>query len=211
MVELRNLSFSYDTRPLLRNLNLVVEERDFLGIVGGNGCGKTTLVKIILGLLTPQSGEVVFLCDGQRVSRLAMGYLPQYSQIDRLFPITVRETVELGLVAPGNLLSFSGNNDAGLVDEAMNSLGVSSLAGKHIGELSGGELQRVMLARAMVSKPQLLVLDEPGTYLDSRSEVNLYELLVQLNRKCAIILIGHDIDNIRNYAKRIVTLDALMS
>ncbi|MBQ5730684.1 MAG: metal ABC transporter ATP-binding protein [Bacteroidaceae bacterium] len=205
MIELRNVSFSYGTKPLLDNVNLTVGERDFLGIVGSNGSGKSTLIKLMMGLLKPQRGTI----ERRRADGAvpAIGYLPQCSSIDRIFPMSVREAVSLGLVNKENFFNPFARIETRLVDEAMERMMVAHLAKRSIGELSGGELQRVLLARAVVSRPDVIFLDEPSTYLDNRSETHLYELIESLNDNCAVVLVGHDIDNIRSFAKSVAVVD----
>lgn len=201
MIELKDVSFSYGSAPFIKNVNLTIEQRDFLGIVGANGSGKSTLLKIIMGLLQPVSGKLI------KRDKISMGYMPQSSCIDRSFPMTVREAVSLGLVDRSNLFSIFKEHRNNDVDEAMQRMGVMDIAQRSVGELSGGELQRTLLARAIVSHPDVLLLDEPLTYLDNRCEVELYELLQKLNSECAIVLVGHDVENIRRYAKRIAVVD----
>lgn len=205
MIELRNVSFSYGAEPLLDNVNLVIEEHDFLGVVGSNGCGKSTLIKLMMGLLKAQRG-VIERCSANGTVPV-MGYLPQCSSIDNMFPMSVREAVSLGLVGKHNYCNPFSRIDITLVDEAMERMMVTQLADKNIGQLSGGELQRVLLARAVVSRPDIIFLDEPSTYLDNRSERYLYELIKQLNDSCAVVLVGHDIENIRSFAKRVAVVD----
>lgn len=209
MITLSNINFSYDTRSLLNDVNLTIKECDFLGIIGVNGCGKTTLMKIILGLLKPNSGEIIYTKGGENISTLSMGYLPQYSQIDRLFPVTVYETVSLGLLERGNLWQpFMNRQQRVAVEAAVERMGITPLLHSHIGTLSGGELQRVMLARSIVSKPDVIILDEPDTYLDNDSENIMYSLLKELSNECAVVLVSHDVDNVRKHAKRIFSLDS---
>ena len=208
MIKLVDINFSYNITPLLHNVNLTVEEFDFLGITGVNGCGKTTLMKIILGLIKPDSGEIKYSKNGYDVSKLSMSYLPQSSQIDRLFPITVYETVGLGLLDKDNMLNpFIGRQQRIAVENAILRMGISSLAHTHIGMLSGGELQRVMLARSIVAKPDVIILDEPDTYLDNDSGNMMYSLLKELNEECAIVIVSHDADNICKNAKRVFSLN----
>ncbi|MBO7281467.1 MAG: ATP-binding cassette domain-containing protein, partial [Bacteroidaceae bacterium] len=137
----------------------------------------------------------------------AIGYLPQCSSIDRIFPMSVREAVSLGLVNKENFFNPFARIETRLVDEAMERMMVAHLAKRSIGELSGGELQRVLLARAVVSRPDVIFLDEPSTYLDNRSETHLYELIESLNDNCAVVLVGHDVDNIRSFAKSVAVVD----
>lgn len=205
MIELKKVSFSYGSRLLLDNVDITVGEHDFLGVVGANGCGKSTLVKLMMGLLKAQKGTIERRrADGGVPT---MGYLPQCSSIDRMFPMSVREAVSLGLVDKNNFYNPFALRHSAAVDEAMERMMVSHLAGKSIGQLSGGELQRTLLARAVVSRPDIIFLDEPSTYLDNRSETHLYELIGQLNDSCAVVLVGHDIENIRTFAKRVAVVD----
>lgn len=207
MIELRNIGFSYGNEPLIEGVSFTVAPNDFVGIVGENGSGKSTLIKIILGLLKPCKGDIVLRRNGNVVSSLSIGYLPQYSSVDRQFPLSVRETVALGLLNGSNYYRTSLNaRERIMVDEALATMNITHIAHKQIAALSGGELQRTFLARAIVCNPELLILDEPNTYLDSRSESALYDILPQLNERCAIILVGHDIDNIRKMAKKVVSL-----
>lgn len=205
MIELKDIEFSYDNAPLLRDVNITIEDNDFVAITGCNGCGKTTLVKLILGLLKPQRGKILLSKEGKRVKHLAIGYLPQISSIDRQFPISVRETVALGLLDRSTIfrpaLTLSEHER---INKVLNQMDIMLLADKPIAELSGGELQRTMLARAIVMQPDVLILDEPNTYLDNASENRLYKYLEELNGSCTIILVTHDEHNIQNLAKHIV-------
>lgn len=205
MIELSNVSFSYQSEPLLHNVNMHIAPRDFVGFVGVNGSGKTTLVKLILGLLKPSSGTIRYMLNGKFVSSIAIGYLPQVSHIDPLFPVTVKGAVEMGLVKQSTL--FAKSNDNAAVDEAMQRVGVQHLAHKPIGQLSGGELQRTLLARAIVSHPQMLILDEPDTFLDKKSQDTLYSLLSELNRECAVLVVSHNEQRIKDYASHIAYVD----
>ncbi len=208
MIELRNIGFSYGRYPLFTNVNLVIGDNDFTAIIGSNGCGKTTLVRLILGLLKPTEGEIIYSIEGRRVPRLSMGYLPQCSAVDRQFPITVRDVVALGLLDKKSICGATfARHEREVVANAISRMELTSLSECPISRLSGGELQRTLLARAIVSSPNLLVLDEPNTYLDYRSENRLYDYLHEINRDCAIVLVGHDIANIRKNAKKVFCLD----
>ena len=201
LVEISDVDFSYGSSPLIENLNLIIYKGDFIGVAGANGSGKTTLVKLLLGELKPRSGTINRHCAG------AISYLPQYAAIDKRFPISVREVVETGLLTRVSLwrprLTAS---EHARVSDIIDRLGLTPLQGKTVGQLSGGELQRTMLARALVSSPRLLLLDEPDTYLDSASEKRLFELLGEVARDCAIVLVTHDAHTIRRYCNRVVTL-----
>lgn len=201
MIKFQDVSFSYGASPLLGGVNLVIGRCDFWGVVGANGCGKTTLLRLIMGQLRPSSGRIV------RSEEATIGYLPQYSRIDKDFPMTAREAVSLGLVDEGNMFNPFARCDATRVDEAMERMRVAHLAGKSVGRLSGGELQRVLLARSIVSRPAVLLLDEPSTYLDAASEERMYSLLSELNRDCAIVLVEHNVEALRASASFMAFVD----
>lgn len=208
MIELVDVSYSYNSRRLLNDVNIVINEHDFLGITGPNGCGKTTLVKLLLGLLKPESGKVIYSSKGAIVQHLAMGYLPQSALFDRLFPATVRDVVAMGLLDKDSVYTpFLDRQQRFLVDEAMERTGVLSLANSSIGTLSGGELQRTLLARAVVSSPEVIILDEPNSFLDNRSENEMYELLKGLNNNCAVIVVGHNIATMLRYVNSVACVD----
>lgn len=196
------LDFAYDQQSILTNVSLTVNDRDYIGIIGPNGGGKTTLIKLILGLLKPLRGAINY-----NIARSDIGYLPQGNQVDESFPITVREVVASGL--EHGLVFGRGlrKNEMVKVSEMLERVGLSSLSKRSIGELSGGEFQRAMLARAIISNPRLLVLDEPDTHVDNRFELELYTLLKDLNKHMAILLVSHDIGTITPYIKTIACVN----
>lgn len=213
LIEIKNLRAAYDGKTVLHDVNLTVGERDFLGIVGPNGGGKTTLVKCILGLLKPVEGEIVYhsrrgVADG---NRFAMGYLPQYSSIDRKFPITVEEVVLSGLSGRKSLAARFTAADRELARTVLSRMGLEGMGDRAIGSLSGGQLQRALLGRAVISDPEAIILDEPNTYMDQRSESRLYDLLVELNRTCAILLVSHDADVVRRLAKSVAYVNGTLA
>ena len=201
LVDIQNISVGYDENIVLRDVSLKIYELDFLGIVGPNGGGKTTLVKSILGLLKPASGSIVFP-DKEMKNRI--GYMPQINLIDRKFPILVSEVIESGLMAAKNLLKSEKKEK---VREIIREMDIKNISGKAIGELSGGQTQRVLLARAIVNNPKLLILDEPSSYLDRQFESHFYELLREINKKAAIVLVSHDIETVRSNAKNIAFVE----
>ena len=203
LIEIKNLSAGYDSRTVLRNINLTVYDRDFLGIIGPNGGGKTTLIKCILGLLKPTGGEILY--RGGRA--LKMGYLPQYNSIDRKFPITVEEVILSGLSSQKSLISRFTAAHREKAHQVIARMGLEGLEERAIGALSGGQLQRALLGRAIISDPQLVVLDEPSTYIDKRFEARLYELLAEINHDCAIILVSHDIGTVLQQVKSIACVN----
>ena len=226
LIEIKNLSAGYDNRTVLRNINLTVYDRDFLGIIGPNGGGKTTLIKCILGLLKPTGGEILYRVattsgnssaphDNSAAnsqfstlnSQLSMGYLPQYNSIDRKFPITVEEVILSGLSSQKSLISRFTAAHREKARQVIARMGLEGLEERAIGALSGGQLQRALLGRAIISDPQLVVLDEPSTYIDKRFEARLYELLAEINHDCAIILVSHDIGTVLQQEKSIACVN----
>ncbi len=203
ILELKSLTAGYDEKIVLKGVNLVVKENDFLGIIGPNGGGKTTLLKVILGILKPIEGEI--LPDGNE--RCIIGYLPQINQIDNKFPIPVKEVVLSGLMSHKKIFGRYNSENKRRADELMSQMGIIHLKNKNIGELSGGQLQRVFLCRAIISDPQILILDEPDTYVDSNFEGELYEILDQLNSHMAIIIVSHDVGTICSHVKTIACVN----
>ena len=193
LIEIKNLSAGYDSRTVLRNINLTVYDRDFLGIIGPNGGGKTTLIKCILGLLKPTGGEILY--RGGRA--LKMGYLPQYNSIDRKFPITVEEVILSGLSSQKSLISRFTAAHREKAHQVIARMGLEGLEERAIGALSGGQLQRALLGRAIISDPHDL----------SGCEARLYELLAEINHDCAIILVSHDIGTVLQQVKSIACVN----
>lgn len=207
LIELKNIQAAYDQKVVLRDVNLSIYEHDFLGVIGPNGGGKTTLMRVILGLLKPISGEICFFQNNQPVPQLTIGYLPQYSQIDKKFPISVREVIFSGLYREKPLFGGYSASQKERVAEVITQMGLEGLEKRQIGELSGGQLQRVLLGRAIVQHPQVVILDEPSTYLDMRFEERLYRLLTDINRESAIVLVSHDIGTILQNVKTVACVN----
>jgi len=202
ILKIEDLSFTYDRERVLADVSLTVNARDYIGIIGPNGGGKTTLVKLILGLLKPQNGSI-----SHSIDRSEIGYLPQGNAVDESFPITVREVIASGLehgLVPGVGMR---KDEKRKVSEMLEKVGLNSLHKRSVGELSGGEFQRAMLARAIISSPSLLVLDEPDTHVDNKFEMELYKLLKDLNENMAILLVSHDIGMISPYIKSIACVN----
>ncbi len=207
LIEIEGITASYGSKVVLRDVSLTVWEGDFLGIIGPNGGGKTTLLKVILGLLQPSSGSVRFFTRGTEVSALRIGYLPQLSIIDRKFPISVWEVIASGLASEKPRFSSYTAAQRGRIDEVVRQMGLEDLHRRPIGELSGGQLQRVLLGRSIVSRPQLLILDEPNSYVDKRFESRFYQLLEEINHESAIILVSHDIGTVLTMVKNIACVN----
>jgi len=202
LVEIKNMDLAYHKQLVLSNVSLSVFQQDFIGIIGPNGGCKTSLVKAILGLIKPVKGSIRRSLDKSEI-----GYLPQGSKVDENFPITVREVIASGLEHGLKIGLGTARNRNKKVEKALETVGMEALRSRSIGELSGGELQRTMLARAIISSPRLLVLDEPDTHVDNQFETELYALLKELNKDITILLVSHDIGTISPYIKTIACVN----
>lgn len=206
LIELKDISAGYSGEIVLNSVNFKIREHDFIGIIGPNGGGKTTLIKVILGLLKPSNGEVLNNLKGIN-SNWSIGYLPQVNYIDKKFPISVLDVVLSGFMKKEKLISSFTKIEKQHALSLMENMGIIHLKKKPIGELSGGQQQRVFLTRAVVSSPELLILDEPNTYVDNRFESELYKKLKELNKSMAILIISHDAGMISTYVKTIACVN----
>jgi zinc transport system ATP-binding protein len=198
ILEMRSLSAGYGTRNVLDNVNFKVFENDFIGVIGPNGGGKTTLLKVILGVLKPTGGELIM---GDGIDKSTIGYLPQISTGDNSFPLSVLDVVLSGLMihkSPGTRFSADEKRRAG---DLLEELGLREYSRFQLKELSGGQLQRVFLARAIIGNPRLLLLDEPGSFVDTAFEKSFYDKLKELNDKMTILMVSHDIGTISAHVK----------
>lgn len=207
IIQVDGLSASYDHKTVLSQVNLTVYEHDFLGVIGPNGGGKTTLIKSILGLHQPDTGKIRFFKQGKEVPEIKMGYLPQYNTIDKKFPISVYEVILSGLSKQKSLFRRYNDEHHESVRQMIVRMGLEGLEHRAIGELSGGQLQRILLGRALVSNPEVVILDEPSTYIDKRFETKLYSLLEEINQERAIILVSHDIGTVLKNVKTIACVN----
>jgi zinc transport system ATP-binding protein len=194
LVNIQNLSAGYNAHTVLKNISLKVYKQDFLGIIGPNGGGKTTLIKVILGLINPFSGII------RSVRKDAVGYMPQSNPIDKKFPIAVHEIIESGLISEKKTNKLQKQEK---VDKMVREMELNEIKNKPVGELSGGQLQRTLLARSIISQPELLILDEPDSYITKPFVAHFYELLHKINKKTAIILISHDIETVISHVKNL--------
>lgn len=203
LLKIENLAVGYPGEPpTVSGINLTVSDHDYIGIIGPNGGGKTTFIRTLTGALAPVSGHIERL-----VPSLRMGYLPQIKSIDKRFPLSVCDVVLSGLIAEKGLFGHYRKGDRQRAKELLGEIGIGHLAHRPVGALSGGELQRVLLCRALIADPQLLILDEPTTFVDNRFEKELYELLAELNQRMAIIMVSHDLGTISRYVKSIVCIN----
>lgn len=196
---MKSVSASYGTLTVLRDVNFRVNENDFIGIIGPNGGGKTTLLKIILGLLRPASGLIEF--NRAIVNGKAPGYLPQLSTGDTSYPVTVTDVVLSGLMTGKGIFSRMSSADRKKAASIIEDLGLKGMEGATMNELSGGQMQRVYLGRAIIGDPKLLLLDEPGNFVDATFENDFYEKLKELNSRMAILMVSHDIGTISAHVK----------
>jgi len=206
LIRLSNVSLSYDGElPVLDDVNFEIDRGDFVAVTGPNGGGKTTLLRVVLKLLKPQKGTVSYYSNGAAVSSLRTGYLPQKNNIDTRFPISVYEVVMSGLLQ-GFGLRYSAE-DCKRCKEIMELMGVTHLADRTIGALSGGQLQRVLLGRALVSDPEILVLDEPLSYVDKSFEQQIYSIVEEVRKRTTILLVSHEMSIISGMANRHIIVD----
>ena len=203
VITIRNLSFSYEQRPIIQNLNFEVLERDFVGLVGSNGAGKTTLLRTVVGLIKPDQGEIRLFGtpleqfkDWERI-----GYVPQKNAFNPLFPATVREVVTSGLYGRKMMFRRLTNEHRKKCLESLEVMGITDLADRRIGQLSGGQQQRVFLARALVNSPSLLILDEPTVGIDTETQASFFSLLRHLHTRHSMtfLMVSHDIDMLQDY------------
>jgi len=203
VITLDTVSFSYDGVPVLEDVSLTVNERDFLSIVGPNAGGKTTLLKLILGLLKPTKGTVRVFGQLPEKVRSQIGYMPQYASLDPLFPVSVLDVVLMGRLGSGKSFGLYRATDLDAADEALKKMELYDVRHAAFSALSGGQRQRVLIARALVSDPDLLLLDEPTANVDAIIETELYELLRQLNDHMTIVLVTHDLGFVSQYVKSV--------
>lgn len=208
LLEVKDLSFSYantayNPHPVLDCINLTLHEKDFWAVIGPNGGGKTTLIKLILGLLKPQSGTITL---SPTLQKSHIGYVSQVSNFSLDFPISVRDVITLGLLKP-TLGGFRSKLCATMeekIQAIMHRLEIAHLSQKPIGTLSGGQRQRVLIAQAIVCEPKLLILDEPTANVDVRAQEGIYELLKALNNEMSIMIVSHDIAFTLGYATQVL-------
>jgi zinc transport system ATP-binding protein len=208
LIEVRALSFGYDRQPVLEDVDLTIGRHDFLALVGPNGGGKTTLLKLILGLLKPWSGQVIRRLSGRRG---AIGWVPQFSSFDRDFPLRVESLVLMGRLGASGLLRPYRRADRRRVAEVLAMLRLASLARLPIGELSGGQLQRVLIARALAGDPEILLLDEPTSSVDPESREVLANTLADLNTRIPVVVVTHDVSALSRQVTRVVFVNRRLS
>ena len=204
VIELEDVWAGYESDRVLEAVNFRMEAGDYVGLIGPNGGGKTTLIKVILGLIKPERGSVRVMGVSPEKGRHFIGYVPQIQQDDKDFPIKVWDVVSMGRLKPNLLQNLTLKDaDKKIVERSLRQMDILDLAKRSINELSGGQRQRVTIARALATEPKILLLDEPTSSVDSRSSSQLYDLLAELNQSISILLISHDLTAISTYVKTI--------
>jgi len=213
VVELEGVSLARRGQVVLEDVSLVVEPHECLALLGPNGSGKTTLLEVLLGRLTPQQGRVRVLGGSPEQARGRVGYVPQHAHFDRDFPIRVLDVALTGRLARRRS-SFSGprsratrKRDAEAARSALLRVGIESLELRPIAALSGGELQRVLIARALAAEPELLLLDEPTSHLDERGDASVWDLLAELASDMSVIVVSHDVGTVSRRVRRVACLN----
>ncbi len=207
VIKINNVWYAYNGRSVLEKVNFSVKERDFLAVIGPNGGGKTTLVKLILGLIEPLRGDIRVFGSPPKENRHSIGYVPQEININRNFPISVQDVVLMGRRRPGRHCFLFSKKDRKTAIQALEKLEMETYRNANIGELSGGQQQRVYIARALVSEPEILFLDEPTASIDSHGQTDFYALLKELNRKITIVVISHDVMVLSPYIKSVACVN----
>jgi zinc transport system ATP-binding protein len=208
IVKITDLCYSSGGQDILHEINLDVKQGDFISIIGPNGGGKTTLLKLILGLLKPTRGTIRITSQRPESNAATIGYVPQHVNHNLSFPITALDVVLMGSYKPGRRMGSSHTRQERTAAlEILDKLGIAACAGKKIIAMSGGQRQRLLIARALISRPELLILDEPTASIDTKGQKEFYELLKELNKELTILMVSHDLLIVSSYAKSIVCLN----
>ncbi len=207
IIEIKSLDFAYNGEVVLEDVNLSVRQKDFVAIIGPNGGGKTTLLKLILGLLTPAKGTVRVDGKSPQEASPCIGYVPQDVHMNRSFPITATDVVLMGKLDPKKRLSRRSAVNRREAMAALERMEMAAHADRKIGMLSGGQRQRVFIARALITKPKLLILDEPTASIDTKGQADFFRLLKELNQDITVIVVSHDLLVISRYVKSVACVN----
>ena len=202
LIKINDLFYKYNKTDVLENINLSIKNDDFLAIIGPNGGGKSTLLKLILGLLTPQNGKIQ-----KKIKNNQIGYVPQNTNLNIDFPITALEIVLMGHISSKKKIFGYSKEDIACAMDSLNKVSMQDFANSKIGDLSGGQRQRVFIARALCSNPKVMLLDEPTASIDVKGQREIYELLKELNKSICIVVVSHDISVLLNYAKNVAHIN----
>jgi zinc transport system ATP-binding protein len=207
VVKFENVSFSYRDETVLDNVNLSIQEKDFAWIVGPNGGGKTTFVKLLLGLHKAERGRVTVFGVSPVQARSRIGYMPQHAHLDLSFPVTVLDVALMGCIGNGARTGPFSTSDRKSALRALEAVGINHLARRALSELSGGEQRRLLIARALACEPEMLVLDEPTANLDRKVERELFDILKQLNRRLTIVMVSHDPAFVSDFVEQVICIN----
>ncbi len=201
------INFAYGVAPVLEDVSFTIAEREFAAIIGPNGGGKTTMLKLILGLIEPQTGFVRVFGRTPVVARRRIGFMPQYPGLDTQFPVTVMDVVLLARLGGGHRIGRYSGADRAAAAQALEDLGLAAIGNRSYSKLSSGQRQRVLIARALASDPEILLLDEPTANLDPFVQDDLYELLHRLNEKLTVLVVSHDVGFVSKYVEKVVCVN----
>jgi zinc transport system ATP-binding protein len=207
IIEIRSLNFAYNGQPVLQDVNLEIKAGEFMAMIGPNGGGKTTLLKLMLGLLPADRGSIRVFGEPPRKVSHRIGYVPQDVHINMDFPISALDVVLMGKLSPARRWSHYRRQDRMAARKALRKVDLGKYGERRIGELSGGQKQRVFVARALVTEPQLLFLDEPTASIDTKGQREFYTLLKELNQKMTIIIVSHDLMVISSYVRSVACVN----
>jgi len=205
VIELEGVSFAFDNRqPVLSDVTLAVAPLSFACMIGPNGGGKTTLLKLVLGLLEPTAGRIRVLGTSPQRARHRIGYMSQHATLDRAFPVRVLDVVLMGRLGPRRAAGPFDRADVAAARSTLERVGLADFERRPFADLSGGQRQRVLLARALTSGPELLLLDEPASGLDQKVERDFFDLLQELNRTTTVVLVSHDLGFVQSFVRSVI-------
>ena len=207
IIEVRDLWFSFNSIPVLKEVNLTVRPGNFIALLGPNGGGKTTLLKLMLGLLIPDRGSIKIFGEPPGKSSHRIGYMPQHLHFNQSFPISVLDVVLMGKLKPGRGWSRYSHKDKLAAEKALKQMEMWDFRNRRAGELSGGQAQRVFIARALVDEPEVLMLDEPTTSVDTKHQTDLFDILKELNKTVTIIVVSHDVGIVSSHVKSVACVN----
>ena len=210
-LEFSHVGFAYGDLPVLKDVSLRIESGEFWALIGPNGGGKSTLLKLALGLLRPDSGRIRIMGQSPKQAHDRIGYVPQFATFRRDFPLDVRQVVRQGCLDGRNWWRPKRTSDRHAVLEALDQVGVADLVERPIGTLSGGQLQRVIIARALAARPALLLLDEPTAHVDSDAETSFFDLMADLRDRMALVMVSHDVGLVSRHVDRIACLNKTLT
>jgi zinc transport system ATP-binding protein len=211
IIKFEKVSFCYQIKPILKDVNLTIDKGDFIGIIGPNGGGKTTLLKLLMGMLSPHRGKIKVFNKDPKDVRDKFGYVPQSYNIDKYFPISALEVILLGMLTKSKFGFFSKKLKTKAKD-LLELFGLKDFIYKPFGKLSGGQIQRVLIARALISDPEILVLDEPTANIDPESQKSIFDILLNnTDKKRTILMVSHDLQTIITKVKKVITVQCYVN